>query len=134
MVSITPLGVSHSCGDDTTIEGYNIPKGSVVVSNPWAVHHDPDIWKNPDEFNPDRFLDKGGCLQEREELIPFSTGRRICPGEQLAKMELYIFFTHLLHRFTFKKTNDSKPITFKGVTGGLVYSPGPFLTQVINRD
>ncbi|XP_072050206.1 cytochrome P450 2J4-like [Amphiura filiformis] len=131
--SVAPLGISHSCGDDTTIEGYNIPKGSVVVSNLWAVHHDPDTWKNPDEFNPDRFLDKDGCLREREELIPFSIGRRICPGEQLAKMELYICFTHLLHRFTFKKTNDPKPISFKGMTG-LVHSPGPFLTEVMDRD
>ncbi|XP_072051623.1 cytochrome P450 2J5-like [Amphiura filiformis] len=131
--SIAPLGISHSCGDDTTIEGYNIPKGSVVVSNLYAVHHDPDTWRNADEFNPDRFLAQDGCLREREELIPFSTGRRICLGEHLAKMELYIFFTHLLHRFTFKKPNDSKPISFKGVTG-LIHSPGPFLTQVINRD
>ncbi|XP_072050911.1 cytochrome P450 2J4-like [Amphiura filiformis] len=131
--SVAPLGISHSCGDDTTIEGYDIPKGSVVVSNLWAVHHDPDTWKNPDEFNPDRFLDQNGYLREREELIPFSTGRRICIGEHLAKMELYIFFTHLLHRFTFKKPDDSKPISFKGVTG-LLHSPGPFLTQVVDRD
>ncbi|XP_072050894.1 cytochrome P450 2J4-like [Amphiura filiformis] len=137
ITSIIPLGLSHSCGEDTTIEGYDIPKGSVVVSNLWAVHHDPDTWKNPDQFYPDRFLDKDGCLREREELIPFSTGRRICFGDQLAKMELYIFFTHLLHRFTFKKPNDSKPISFsccfKGVTGSILF-PDHFMTQVINRD
>ncbi|XP_072048699.1 cytochrome P450 2J4-like [Amphiura filiformis] len=133
IVSINPLGVPHTCGDDTTIEGYYIPKGSMVVSNLWAVHHDPHTWKNPDKFNPDRFLDKDRCLREREELIPFSTGRRICLGENLAKMELYIFFTHLLHHFTFKKPNDSKSISLKGVAG-IQHSPGPFLTEVINRD
>ncbi|XP_072048700.1 cytochrome P450 2U1-like [Amphiura filiformis] len=133
IVSTNPLGIPHSCGDDTIIDGYYIPKGSVVVSNLWAVHHDPDTCKNPDQFNPDRFLDKDRCLREREGLIPFSTGRRICIGENLAKMELYIFFTHLLHHFTFKKPHDSKSFSLKGVTG-IQHSPGPFLIEVINRD
>ena len=74
IVTVAPLGVAHSCGEETTLEGYTIPKGSIVVPNLWAVHHDPDIWDEPDKFKPERFLDANGCLQEREELIPFSTG------------------------------------------------------------
>ncbi|XP_072035367.1 cytochrome P450 2U1-like [Amphiura filiformis] len=132
--SIVPLGVIRKCGEDTTVDGYTIPKESLVMSNLYLVHHDPDTWKNPDEFNPERFLDKDGCLREREELIPFSTGRRMCIGDNLAKMELYIFFTHLFHRFTFKKPDgDSQPISLKGVVG-LFNAPSPFLTQVESRD
>ena len=74
IVTVAPLGMAHFCGEETTLEGYTIPPGSVVVANLWAVHHDPDIWDDPHEFNPERFLDEDGCLQEREELIPFSTG------------------------------------------------------------
>ena len=74
IVTVTPLGVAHSCGEETTLEGYTIPKGIVVVANLWAVHHDPDIWEEPHKFKPERFLDEDGCLQEKEELIPFSTG------------------------------------------------------------
>ena len=74
IVTVAPLGLAHSCAEETTLEGYTIPKGSVVVANLWAVHHDQDIWEDPEEFRPERFLDGNGCLQEREELIPFSTG------------------------------------------------------------
>ncbi|XP_072050203.1 cytochrome P450 2J5-like [Amphiura filiformis] len=131
--TITPLGFPHKCGEDTSIDGYTIPKESLVISNIWAVHYDPDTWTNPEEFNPERFLDKAGCLREREELIPFSTGnKRVAEYvlENLAKMELYIFFTHLLHRFTFKMPDgDSQPISSKGVTG-VIDTPVPYLTQV----
>ena len=74
IVTIAPLGVAHSCGEETTLEGFTIPEGSVVVANLWAVHHDPDLWEEPHEFKPERFLDEDGRLQERQELIPFSTG------------------------------------------------------------
>ncbi|XP_072050914.1 cytochrome P450 2J4-like [Amphiura filiformis] len=132
--SVVPLAVPHNCVEDTTIDGFNIPKESLVLANLNLIHHNPDTWKNPDEFNPERFLDKDGCLQEREGLIPFSTGRRMCIGEHLAKMELYIFFTHLFHRFTFKKPDgDSQPISLKGVLG-FVNTPSTFLTQVESRD
>ncbi|XP_072045010.1 cytochrome P450 2J4-like [Amphiura filiformis] len=133
IATIAPLGVPHSCGEDTTLGPYTVPKGSIVVPNLWAVHHDPDLWPNPDEFNPERFLDENGALQEKDELIPFATGRRICPGEHLAKMELYIFFTHLLHQFTFKKPNDSPSLSLTGVSG-LTYSPKPFLVEFVARD
>ncbi|XP_030838640.1 cytochrome P450 2U1-like [Strongylocentrotus purpuratus] len=100
--SIVPLGVPHAPVQDTILYGYDIPKGTVVLPNLWAIHHDPNLWKNPDEFNPDRFLkpDTKHVVQ-REELIPFSIGRRRCIGEELAKVELYLFFTHLLCRFHF---------------------------------
>ncbi|XP_072044942.1 cytochrome P450 2U1-like [Amphiura filiformis] len=133
IASIAPLGIAHSCGKDTTLGPYTIPKGSIVVPNLWAVHHDPDLWPNPDEFNPKRFLDEDEALQENDKLIPFAIGHRICPGEHLAKMELYIFFTHLLHQFTFKKPDDSPSLSLTGVTG-LTHSPKPFLVKFVARD
>ncbi|XP_072022819.1 cytochrome P450 2U1-like, partial [Amphiura filiformis] len=133
LASIAPLGVPHFCGEGTTIGPYTIPKGSIVLPNLWAIHHDPDLWVNPDEFNPERFLDEDGELQEKEELIPFSIGRRVCIGDNLAKMELYIFFTHLLHQFTFKKPDDSPPPSLQG-DSGLSYSPKPFLVEFVVRD
>ncbi|XP_054772586.2 cytochrome P450 2U1-like [Lytechinus pictus] len=109
--SITPLGVPHAPAKDVVLNGYDIPKGTVILPNLWAIHHDPDLWKNPDEFNPERFLDpKTKQVIQREELIPFSIGRRRCMGEQLAKVELFIFFTHLLHRFKFETPEGTPPL------------------------
>ena len=76
IASIAPLGVVHYSGIDTTLGDYSIPKGSMVISNLWAIHHNPEIWQNPEEFNPGRFLDADGQLREKGELIPFSTGKK----------------------------------------------------------
>ncbi|XP_072051373.1 cytochrome P450 2J4-like [Amphiura filiformis] len=132
--SIAPLGVIHYSSNDTTLAGYNIPKGSVVISNLWGVHHDPETWPNPDQFHPERFLDEYGDVMDREELTPFSIGRRVCIGEHLAKMELFIFFTHLLHQFTFKKPDDSSPLSFEGINSSVIYSPQPFMTHATRRE
>nr|XP_054771827.1 cytochrome P450 2U1-like [Lytechinus pictus] len=116
--SITPLGVPHAPVKDVVLNGYDIPKGTVIIPNLWAIHHDPDLWKNPDEFNPERFLDpETKQVVQREELIPFSIGRRRCMGEQLAKVELFIFFTHLLHRFKFETPEGAPPLTMKARNG-----------------
>ncbi|XP_072035404.1 cytochrome P450 2U1-like [Amphiura filiformis] len=130
--SIAPLGFMHCSQEDTTLAGYKVPKGSIVVSNLWSVHHDSELWDNLDEFNPERFVDDQGVVKERVELIPFSIGRRICIGDHLAKMELFIFFTHLLHQFKFTKPEDSPALSFEGITG-IVFSPQPFLTQATVR-
>ena len=73
--SITPFGVPRAPSVDTKLSGYDVPKGTVIMPNLWAVHHDPAIWKDPEEFKPERFLDDEGRLVRREELIPFSIGR-----------------------------------------------------------
>ena len=74
MASVTPLGVLHSAAQDTKLNGYDIPQGSILISNLWAVHHDPEVWEEPFEFKPSRFLDDNGDLQHKPELIPFSIG------------------------------------------------------------
>ncbi len=72
--TIAPLGFPHEVSKDTKLNGYDIPKGSLVFSNIWAAHNDPDVWSEPDQFKPERFLDENGKLRHREELIPFSIG------------------------------------------------------------
>lgn len=59
------------------LQGYTIPKGSVIVPNLWSVHRDPNIWEKPDEFQPSRFLDENGHLIKKESFIPFGMGKII---------------------------------------------------------
>ncbi|KAG0435373.1 hypothetical protein HPB47_018526 [Ixodes persulcatus] len=71
---VSPLGIPRGAEEDTEIDGYFIPKGTVVIGNIWAVHMDPTLWKNPDEFDPTRFLDETGTkiLPKPDYLIAFS--------------------------------------------------------------
>ncbi|XP_072013048.1 cytochrome P450 2U1-like [Amphiura filiformis] len=107
--SIVPLGVPRAATFDTKLYGYDIEQGTMVMPNLWAVHHDERIWKEAESFKPERFLDSDGKLNRREELIPFAIGKRKCLGEQLALMELFLIFTHLLHKFSFRLPEGAQP-------------------------
>lgn len=81
------------------IGGYDIPKGTVVLSNFYAIHRDPHHWKNPESFDPSRFLKKDGTLNAKpDSYLPFSAGRRVCLGEPVAKPELLLMCATLLQR------------------------------------
>ncbi|CAH1263867.1 CYP2U1 [Branchiostoma lanceolatum] len=125
LASVAPFAVPHGTSYDTTFRGYDIPKDTMVLVNIWSVHHDPQLWPEPSKFDPTRFLDHNGKFVKRSEVIAFSTGRRICLGEQLARMELFLFFTSLLQRFTFKLPEGAPKPSEEGSFVGL-HSPVPF--------
>ncbi|XP_070591702.1 vitamin D 25-hydroxylase isoform X3 [Erythrolamprus reginae] len=97
--NIVPLGIFHATSKDTVVRGYSIPQGTTVITNLYSVHFDEKYWNNPEMFCPERFLDSSGQFLKKEAFIPFSLGRRHCLGEQLARMEMFLFFTALLQRF-----------------------------------
>lgn len=97
--SVARLSVPREAAQDTVYKEYFIPKGTVVMPHLEAVHMDPQHWEDPEQFKPTRFLKDGGLAPKPEQLIPFSIGRRMCPGETLATMEIFLFLTTLLQRF-----------------------------------
>ncbi|XP_053836166.1 vitamin D 25-hydroxylase isoform X2 [Vidua macroura] len=97
--NIVPLGIFHATSKDTVVRGYTIPAGTTVITNLYSVHFDEKYWSNPEVFFPERFLDSNGQFVKKDAFIPFSLGRRHCLGEQLARMEMFLFFTSLLQRF-----------------------------------
>ncbi|XP_075742793.1 cytochrome P450 2A13 isoform X3 [Rhipicephalus microplus] len=96
-----PLGVPRRACQDVIIGEYFIPENATVVTNTWALHHDPAIWKDPNKFDPTRFLKSDGSLSQDElqRVIPFSVGRRMCPGEIFASAEIYIYLTSILQKY-----------------------------------
>ncbi|KAM9119127.1 cytochrome P450 2B4-like [Pangshura tecta] len=99
-----PRAVTRS----TEFRGYTIPQGTTVIPMLKSVHSDPKHWETPEEFNPGHFLDEKGEFRPKEAFMPFSVGKRMCPGEGLARMELFLFFSTLLQNFTFKLVTDPK--------------------------
>ncbi|CAN0390272.1 unnamed protein product [Lampetra fluviatilis] len=116
--NMLPYSFPHATPSDVTFRGYLIPKGTQVIPVLGSVLKDPSMWETPDDFNPGHFLDAAGQFRQREAFMPFSAGRRLCLGESLAKTELFIFFSSLMHTFTFAPPPDcpapapASPATF----------------------
>ncbi|XP_063298146.1 cytochrome P450 2K1-like [Pelobates fuscus] len=98
--NIVPTGIPHATNRDVTFRGYFIPKGTQVIPLLSSVLQDKAYFEKPEEFYPEHFLDSKGNFVKNEAFLPFSAGRRSCAGETLAKMELFIFFTRLMQKFT----------------------------------
>ncbi|KAI4892538.1 hypothetical protein NFI96_024701 [Prochilodus magdalenae] len=124
MGNVVPLGAPKKACKDTTLGGYFIPKGTMVNTNLSSVLNDKNEWETPDTFNPGHFLDEQGQFRKRDAFLPFSAGKRVCLGEQLARMELFLFFTSLLQRFTFTPC-PGEELSLEGQLG-FTYAPTPY--------
>lgn len=82
-----------------------------------AVHMDPNLWDKPEEFNPSRFINAEGKVQKPEYFLPFGVGRRMCLGDVLARMELFLYFSSLLHSFDISVPDGDTLPSLKGNAG-----------------
>ncbi|XP_077212098.1 labd-13Z-ene-9,15,16-triol synthase, chloroplastic-like [Tasmannia lanceolata] len=104
---LVPQKPSQSC----VVGGYQIPQDTKVMLNVWAIHRDPEIWDNPLEFKPERFLGDYGKFDFRGNdfrYLPFGSGRRICAGIPLAERMLTFVLASLLHSFDWQVPEGTK--------------------------
>ncbi|XP_057950874.1 (S)-N-methylcoclaurine 3'-hydroxylase isozyme 1-like [Malania oleifera] len=97
---VVPLVVPHQALETCEVMGYNVPKDSQVLVNVWAIGRDAKHWKDPLSFKPERFLNSSLDYKGNDfEFLPFSAGRRICPGLPLAARKIPLFVATLVHSF-----------------------------------
>ena len=87
---------------DCTIGGYHVPKGTWLMMNLWKIHRDPNVWADPAEFKPERFLTSHKDIDVRGhnfELLPFGGGRRACPAVSFGLRMMHLTLVNLLHAF-----------------------------------
>ncbi|XP_078466941.1 cytochrome P450 2D4-like [Lampetra planeri] len=101
MANVLPTGFMHATASDVIFRGFHIPKGTIVIPNLTSVLYDENHWKTLLEFNPGHFLNDAGQFVKPDAFLPFSAGPCVCLGENLAKMEIFLFFTSLMRRFQF---------------------------------
>ncbi|KAM9308504.1 cytochrome P450 2C25-like [Gastrophryne carolinensis] len=102
VLDLTPTAFFHAVTKDLQFRGYTIPKGTMIIPFISSVLNDPSQWETPEEFNPGHFLDEDGQFCNRAAFMPFSAGKRVCAGENLARMEIFLLLSALLQKFTFK--------------------------------
>ena len=131
--NVAPLAVPHVTLVDTTLCGYRVPKDAIVFADTESVHLDAKCWENPTVFNPYRHIDEDGKLVTNQgNFYPFGAGRRVCAGEPLAKVELFLFLSWMLQKFTFIAEEDGRPPSLKGMFGGTQF-PVLYKIRAIKR-
>ena len=110
--SLVSLGLPHCTTRKTELMGASIPKGTMVITNIWAIHHDTDFWDEPWTYRPERFLDEEGHLlppdhEVRKRLMTFGAGPRMCIGSVLALNRMLVFIASLMQSFTLEADPDN---------------------------
>ncbi|XP_072007517.1 cytochrome P450 2J4-like isoform X2 [Engystomops pustulosus] len=130
--NISAVGIPRTCIKDLKVRNYFLQKHTMVLANLHSVLYDPKYWKTPKQFNPQNFLDRGGNFLMNEAFMPFSAGSRVCLGEQLARFQLFIFFSTLMQSFSFRlpegETEVNTQYRYK-----LTLQPHPFKICAIPR-
>ncbi|KAK7461912.1 hypothetical protein VKT23_008343 [Stygiomarasmius scandens] len=141
---VAPMGIPHAMLDEGEYRNYVLPKGTVIFINVWGIYHDPDVYDDPEVFNPDRYLGNqfgtkaGVDVRDFRNNIAFGGGRRICPGMHLGNTSLALNVMNLLWAFDLSPLTDprtGKPVpvdTFK-YDKGAFYAPTPFSCNIKPR-
>lgn len=107
---VAPLLLPHESIDDCIIDGYHIPKKSRILINTMAIGRDPKVWSEPERFFPERFVEDNVDIKGKDyRLIPFGSGRRMCPGMHLGLTVVRLVVAQLVHCFDWKLPNDMRP-------------------------
>ncbi|XP_039727624.1 cytochrome P450 2C18 isoform X3 [Pteropus medius] len=125
-IDLLPINLPHAVTCDVNFRNYLIPKGTTILTSLTSVLHDDKEFPNPEVFDPGHFLDECGNFKKSDYFMAFSAGKRMCVGEALARMELFLFLTAILQKFTLKSVVDPKDIDTTAIVNGLISVPPPY--------
>ena len=100
IASVGPFGLPRLVSEDFKFHGYFIRKGTSIIPSIYSTHYDPNVFSEPNKFQPERFLSSDAkTVLKNDSLIPFLIGRRACLGETFARSQLFLFVTSLVQNF-----------------------------------
>lgn len=133
LLALVPMGIPRALTRTTCFRGYTLPQGTEVFPLLGSVLHDPEVFKQPEEFNPGRFLDAEGRFKKQAAFLPFSLGKRVCLGEGLARAELFLLVTAILQAFSLETPCPPGALSLQPAISGLFNIPPAFQLQVRPR-
>ncbi|XP_053328569.1 cytochrome P450 2A11-like [Spea bombifrons] len=132
-VDLVPFGIPRKTTKDVEFHGYTIPKDTNIFPMLTTALKDPDCFPYPTEFNPQNFLDRNGQFVKNDAFMPLAAGKRICLGEALVRMELFLFLVTILQNFSFKSPGAIEEVDVTPQVTGLGSFPKPYKMAFIPR-
>ncbi|KAI0669082.1 cytochrome P450 [Trametes maxima] len=135
-----PLAIPHCTKHNQLYDGYDIPAGSTLIANTWAMTRDTRYYPDPESFRPERYLKVKDNSAKEDVLLPssfvFGFGRRVCPGQALADNSLWLAITNIVALFDIRKARDATgkeiipPLEF---VSEFTNFPAPFVCEIVPR-
>lgn len=131
--TLVPGNIQRWTSEDIQIGGYDVPKNTIIIASLWNIQNDSKNWKNPSKFAPERFIDDNGEVNSKQDgWVPFSLGKRNCPGFTPAMIEIFLYFTTIMQNFTIL-VPDTEPLPDLEGKADLLLAPKPFKLKFVSR-
>ncbi|KAL6198772.1 hypothetical protein ACLB2K_028561 [Fragaria x ananassa] len=122
---------------DAKIKGYHIAARTMVIVNAWTIGRDPSLWDEPEEFQPERFINSSVDFRGQDfQLIPFGAGRRGCPGVIFATATNELVLANLVHKFECALPNGGRAEQDMNMTecsGLVIHREVPLIAMAVPR-
>ncbi|CAN8011863.1 unnamed protein product [Ixodes pacificus] len=119
--------IPHVCAKDTTVQGFYVPKGTMVMFNTNEINYSAELWEEPWSFRPERFLNEDGTVSKPRHFFPFGTGKRSCMGDGIVRATLVLGLSTLLRHFRVTLAEDQKPANFASFRCKVIFDKDPKL-------
>lgn len=117
--------IPHVCNKDTTVQGFHVSRGTVVMFNTNDINYSSDLWQRPWNFEPERFLGEDGSVLKPGHFFPFGTGRRSCMGDGLVRTILVLALASLTSRFELSLGPGQEPAHFASFRSKVIFDQDP---------
>lgn len=109
-----PLSLPRKSKEEVELLGHKLPVNTRLILNFYAIHRDPNVYKNPEEFNPEQFFVDHPEISatsgnDHLALLPFGMGRRMCPGFALGDLLFHLMLAHLIQSFDWSLPDARDP-------------------------
>nr|ANY58157.1 CYP719A17 [synthetic construct]BAG75116.1 cytochrome P450 [Eschscholzia californica] len=137
MKPIAPLAIPHKACRDTSLMGTKIDKGTKVMVNLHALHHNENVFTDPFKFMPERFLkvnnEDVNMKAMEQSLLPFSAGMRICAGMELGKLQFSFALANLVYAFKWSCVDDGVLPDMSDELGFVLFMKTPLEARIVRR-
>ena len=129
--NILPIAPPKSSPCPIKVGQYDIAANTSILSSTYSVHMDQSYWGDPEIFRPERFITPEGKYRADDRNIPFGIGKRRCLGENLARIENFLFLANIIKDFKFESFDGNLPEVRP--KPGITCGPQPFSMRVSER-